>query len=267
MSSADILLVDLTGIYLRFGLRLQSGDGAKGPGLGRLKQAADLHLTPEEREKISTILRVRSQFDRSEKTIVVQDYGVGSPSAHGAGRSIASIHKTSSIPHWWGVFLFKLVRTLRPLRILELGTNLGISASYLRTALDLNGNESLLVTIEGDPSLADIARHTLESVSTGRAEVVTGRFQDRLQEALERCGPVDMAFIDGHHEYEATLRYFEAIRPSLSPDACIVFDDVYLWSRPVRNAWKNIVARNPRAIAVDYAKLGILLFQEGGGRV
>lgn len=263
MNCPGSLSLDVTSLFLKFLLRLQSNGTAGNSSFQRLANAADLEMTAEECSQMNAILQRRAEFAHSSRTIAVQDYGTGISSPPGNGRSVRSIHSGSSIPHRWGVFLFRIVRTLAPRNVLELGTNLGVSGAYLRSALDMNGGEGLLVTMEGDPSLAAIAEKTIQSVSHGETVVLTGRFQDRLPAALERLGSVNMAFLDGHHEYDATLRYFEMIRPHLAPDACVVFDDVYLWSRPVRRAWKHLVFGNPSAIAVDLAKLGMLLFQKG----
>jgi len=263
MNCPGSLSLDVTSLFLKFLFRLQSNGAAGSSSFQRLANAAGLEMTAEECRQMNAILQRRVEFAHSSRTIVVQDYGTGISSPPGNGRSVRSIHSKSSVPHRWGVFLFRIARALAPRNVLELGTNLGVSGTYLRSALDMNEGKSLLVTIEGDPSLAAIAGKTIRSLSHGETVVLTGRFQDQLPAALERLGSVNMAFLDGHHEYDATLRYFEMIRPYLAPDACVVFDDVYLWSRPVRRAWKQVVFRNPSAIAVDLAKLGILLFQNG----
>ena len=263
MNCPGSLSLDVTSLFLRFLFRLQSNGAAGRSSFQRLAHAADLEMTDEECSQMNAILERRVEFAHSSRTIAVQDYGTGVTSSPESGRSVRSIHAGSAIPHRWGVFLYRIARALAPRNVLELGTNLGISGAYLRSALDKNGGKGLLVTIEGDPSLAAIADETIRSLSHGETVVLTGRFQDQLPAALDRLGSVDMVFLDGHHEYEATLGYFEMIRPHLTPNACVVFDDVYLWSRPVRRAWKQLVFRNPSAIAIDLAKLGILLFQNG----
>ncbi|HEX7116836.1 MAG TPA: class I SAM-dependent methyltransferase [Steroidobacter sp.] len=54
----------------------------------------------------------------------------------------------------------------------------------------------------------------------------SGRFDDVLPGVLSEMGSVDYVFIDGHHEEEATNRYFELVRPYLSDIAVVVFDDI-----------------------------------------
>ena len=71
--------------------------------------------------------------------------------------------------------------------------------------------------------------------------MVTGRFQDTLQGVLQERAPVDYAFIDGHHDEHATLRYFDQIHPHLAETALVIFDDV-AWSAGMRRAWDALQA-------------------------
>ena len=210
----------------------------------------------KEVEALEKIIAVRRRLQGSRQEVTLRDFGAGSGKS--PQRTVGLIHRTSAVPHWWGVFLFRLVRELKPGNVLELGANLGVSGAYIRSALDLNGGWNRFTTIEGDPVLASIARETIGSVSIGRSEVVNGRFQDVLQQVLKQNEGIDLVFIDGHHEYEPTLDYFAQIEPYLSAKALVVFDDVYLWSRAVRKAWKEIVRTHPAAVSIDLAKFGIL---------
>ena len=68
------------------------------------------------------------------------------------------------------LFLFRIVRFLRPFRCLELGTCLGISAAYIATALKLNG-AGHLISIEGCPTLVHIAKQNLHHLCLGNTTV------------------------------------------------------------------------------------------------
>lgn len=257
MNKAETWQVDALRLYLRSVMARQLG------GLEEEKKAAfgrviEKRSDAAESETLERILRIRERLAKSHQAIALEDYGAGAGKSP-RQRTVGSIHRTSAVPHWWGVFLFRLVRELRPGRVVELGANLGVSAAYIQSALSLNGNEGRLITVEGDPTLAAIAQETLAAAGNSKGEVVLGRFQDVLQTVLERMKPVDLVFIDGHHEYGPTLDYFERIRPFLAEGSCVVFDDVYLWSRPVRRAWKEIVKKHPESHPIDLAKFGILV--------
>lgn len=195
------------------------------------------------------------------------DHGSGSgtipgislpPGPNGSPRTIRALYRSSSIPHPWGIILFRLVRTLRPRILLELGTCLGVSASYLQAAADLNGI-GRLTSIEGDQTLSALAREFLGANDTNSTNIVQGRFQDVLPDVLRDLGTLDFAFIDGHHEYEATREYFSLLRPFLADRSAVVFDDVAPWFPGVRKAWNEIKKESDSFVSLDTGKLGIMV--------
>ena len=179
-------------------------------------------------------------------------------------RTVADIYRRAASTHPWALFLFKLVRAQRPERVLELGTNLGVAAAYLNAALDLNGTGHL-TTIEGDPTLAELASEHLEATSERAADVIQGRFQDVLPKLLPRVAPLDLVFLDGHHEDRPTRDYFAQIAPHLAPHALVVFDDVEPW-RGVYRAYRAVMGANPGARAVHLGKIALLQGDGSGWR-
>jgi len=75
---------------------------------------------------------------------------------------------------------------------------------------------------------------------------------------------IDLAFVDGHHEEAATLRYVEAIAPHLSPSGLFVLDDIYLY-RGMWSAWQRL-ASDRRFTAVNVGRFGLLVCGSGKGR-
>jgi len=67
---------------------------------------------------------------------------------------------------------------------------------------------------------------------------------------------VDYVFIDGHHNEQATINYFELLLPHLSPGATVVFDDIS-WSKGMKRSWEKICRHSAVAFAVDLKMLGI----------
>jgi predicted O-methyltransferase YrrM len=133
------------------------------------------------------------------------------------------------------LFLFKIVRFLQPSRCLELGTCLGISAAYIGSALKLNGAGDL-TSIEGCPTLVQIAKRNLRDLNLGNITVRNGRFQDILsRELMGDC--FDFVFVDGHHDRDATILYFNQIATNRS--AVIVFGDIP-WPDGMKEAWRYI---------------------------
>lgn len=251
-------------------VRLQRG--RLGPAAEAVAQAARLRLTPEERAAEAAIDRFRATLAASKETLRVEDHGAGTRvgllarETRPAVRRVAEVYRRAAAAPGWGRFLFRLVRERRPRRVLELGTSLGVSAAHLAAALACNekagGPSGRLVTLEGDPGLAARAQSALASLGhAARATVVVGRFAETLPGVLAAHGPFDLVFLDGHHEEAATLRYFDLVRPHLAPGACVLFDDVEL-GRPVRRAWRRVLAETPHAGAADLLGLGLLFLPE-----
>lgn len=181
--------------------------------------------------------------------------------------SVGQLSRTASKAPVWAYLLFRLVREHRPERALELGTCLGLSAAHQAAALELNGG-GRLVTLEAAASRAELATRNLERLGlAGRADVVRGRFQDTLEGVLGGFeGPIEYAFIDGHHDEQATLTYFEKILPFLADQSLVVFDDI-AWSDGMARAWRSLQAHARTALSVDLGNIGICAIgQDGPGR-
>ncbi len=175
-------------------------------------------------------------------------------------RSVAELCTSASKSRLWARLLFYLVRELKPQGCLELGTCLGISGSYLGAALKLNG-DGRLTTTEAAVSVAERAQYNFSSLGLNNIEVVTGKFQESLPTTLARLAPIEFAFIDGHHDGTATLRYFEQICSSAASQAVFVFDDIR-WSGDMSSAWRTIQADSRVEHSVDLWSMGICLLSE-----
>jgi predicted O-methyltransferase YrrM len=75
---------------------------------------------------------------------------------------------------------------------------------------------------------------------------------------LRQIGHLDFAFIDGHHEEQATLAYFKQLCSSFTANSVLVLDDIS-WSRGMRNVWDLIVADKRTAISVDLSRAGLCI--------
>jgi len=133
--------------------------------------------------------------------------------------------------------LFELVETAEPDIILELGTLCGMSSLYMAHA----SPKSIIHTIEGAEQVAEIASMTLKKFNIqDRVHQHTGRFQDILPGLLDRLQTVNCALIDGHHNGEATIKYFEMIKGYTPSGSIIIFDDIR-WSDGMFDAWNQII--------------------------
>ena len=225
---------------------------------------ADRTSQPE-REWIERIEELRRQMRASSELLEVMDYGAVSSNVQlseeemYAGRmirkSIGDISRSAGKADR-AQLLFRLVRQVKPQTCVELGTSVGLSACYQAAALKLNGHGKL-ITLEGAESVASVAEGNFSRLGLDNIELVRGRFQDTLPKVLLSNAPVDYAFIDGHHDEMATLKYFNEIKGALAPAAVIVFDDIR-WSEGMTRAWDAIRRDRQVQILVDLDNMGIV---------
>jgi predicted O-methyltransferase YrrM len=216
---------------------------------------------------IEKIESLRRELLASWTEISIVDYGAGLPALDltpaemnqgtRATMTIRDVCRSASLPRKWALLLFKLVRQFRPLACVELGTCLGISTAYQAAALELN-QRGRIVTCEGDESLASLAKRNFRALGLQNVSVRVGRFHDLLGGVLREIKHPDFAFIDGHHEEQATLAYFRQICPYLAENSVFVLDDIS-WSRGMRKAWELIVADGRARISVDLSRVGICI--------
>ena len=185
-----------------------------------LKETFQNQVSSEEYKWITKIEQLRDKLNSSTTEIGMVDFGARKASlilgneeiSHGTlvRKTIGEVCRGASKDYFWCPLLFKLIRKFKPAVCIELGTCLGISASFQAAGLKLNGLGKL-VTLEGADSLAYLAEKNFQILGLNNVKVVMGRFQDTLDEALNAQRHVDYAFIDGHHDEEATLEYLEQI--------------------------------------------------------
>jgi predicted O-methyltransferase YrrM len=196
------------------------------------------------------IERLRQQMLASQASIQQTDYGAGGP-AH-APRKIADIVRNAGSSSRQGRWLFHLVRHLQPASILELGTSLGLGTLYLAGGAPA----AKIITLEGCPQTAAVARQHFGMQGQDRIQLRTGPFENSLLPVLEDLGAVDFIFFDGNHRPEPTLHYFEACLKAAHPNTVFVFDDMY-WSVGMRQAWLQIQQHRQVTLSVDFFDLSM----------
>ena len=166
-----------------------------------------------------------------------------------------ALHSAVSPRH--GQFLFRLARHYKPATILELGTSLGISTCYLAA-----GNpDSRIITIEGCPETADLARQNFELLGLKNIRQVIGNFDDVLPGLLSETGKMKMFFVDGNHRKGPTLKYFSQILEYIEDDSVLIFDDIH-WSKDMEEAWDEIRNHRSVKVTIDLFQMGLVFFSD-----
>lgn len=201
---------------------------------------------------------LREKLLLNKTILTIEDFGAGSSTGAGKERSIASIAKNAAKPKKYGRLLFRLANFYQPKLILELGTSLGISTSYLAM-----GNPSAqVISFEGARAIADKALSNFASLGIGNITVVQGNFDTTLPKVLDIVQYPDLVFVDGNHRKEPTLRYFEWLISKMSDKSVIIFDDIH-WSSEMEEAWKEICAHPAVLLSVDLFFIGLVFINPG----
>jgi predicted O-methyltransferase YrrM len=207
-------------------------------------------------------LRRRLLRDRSE--LEVEDMGAGSINGTLRMRRVAEIARNAAKPARLGQLLFRLARYYRPSVVVELGTSMGLSTAYLAAgaaegARGVSGAvQPRVLTIEGSAAIAERASGNLTELGLDGVEVVIGNFDAVLASLLERTGPVELAFVDGNHRCEPTLRYFDILMRHSGRASMLIFDDIH-WSAEMERAWAEIKADPRVMLTIDLFFLGLVV--------
>ena len=156
-----------------------------------------------------------------------------------------------------GQILYRLVKKFQPEVIVEMGTGAGASSLYMSCA----SPASRIYTVEGNASMALIAKDLFQKFEHANIQLLEGRFHDVLPSLLSSLNGFDMAFIDGDHKGESLMKYFETLLPYISETSILVLHDIY-WSNDMLETWKKLVSRPEVHVSVDVFHFGLLFFNK-----
>jgi len=200
---------------------------------------------------------LRKQMRNDPRTVYVNDMGAGSAIHKGNRRAVASIARHAAKSKKFGQLLFRIARHYQPATILEMGSSLGITTTYLALA----DPAVPVYTLEGVPEIARIAMENFEKMGLGNITMVQGNFDDTLQKVLGGIARLDLAFIDGNHRRLPTEAYFQALLSKTHNDTILVFDDIH-WSGEMEQAWDTIQGHPSVRCTIDLFFIGIVLFRK-----
>ena len=147
------------------------------------------------------------------------------------------------------LLLYTLVRSLRPRRVLEIGTYHGASAGVIVRAMDevatardkdpaeIEPVEGRLICVEPEPNIKINWTRIAH-----RATLLQGFSPAVLPRAYELAGGnFDLCFIDGGHDYRQVVADAMGCLPYVEPESYLLFHDAYY--PEVRTAINNVFTR------------------------
>jgi predicted O-methyltransferase YrrM len=236
---------------------------------------------------------LRSRLLKDKTLLEVEDMGAGSAHAEGRRRTVGEIARHAAKPEKLGRLLYRIAGYYRSQAIVELGTSLGLSTAYLASGaasyklqaesgemqassgeLRAAGDELRVAgegkdadrrvrawTIEGAGAVAAVAAKNFRELGLEEIRLIVGNFDERLEGVLEQAGTIDLAFVDGNHRLEPTLRYFHLLMSRCAPSSILIFDDIH-WSAEMEAAWARIQG-DPRVyMTIDLFFIGLVVLRD-----
>jgi predicted O-methyltransferase YrrM len=210
----------------------------------------------EQAKQYFILKKYRNSLLQNKNTIEVTDFGAGSRVFKSNTRQIAQIAQTAGISPKRAELLFRMVHYFQPSAILEIGTSLGLATS----ALSLGSTKAKIITLEGCPETALVAKNQLQSFNLNTVESVVTEFSNYLNSSKLQTSNFELIYFDGNHSKKATLDYFELLLPTITNDSVWIFDDIH-WSLEMEEAWK-VIKENPKVtVTIDTFQWGIVFFR------
>ena len=242
--------------YLLHRFKAKTRHGVHSPFVYRLIDKVIYDFEPK--KVYADIEALRKQLLNDKRSIQVTDLGAGSKVNNDQTKKISDIARNALKPRRLAQLLYRLAADLKPLNIIELGTCLGITTVYLQNA----SPKAKVYSLEGSPETAAVALETFQKAGLTNIAEITGNFDDTLPGVIKELDQLDFVFVDGNHQRDATIKYFEWCLAKVHEDTMLIFDDIY-WSEGMKEAWQEIKAHPRVTVTVDLFWIGLVFFKQG----
>ncbi len=190
------------------------------------------------------------KFLLHNKTFIeVHDFGTGKNKK--TKRKICKTAAASISSKKQALLLYSIANHLKAERILELGTNFGISTAYLAES----SPQGKITSIEGCTNIAKYALAFFEVQKYNTINLINQDF-DSFFDTNDKLN-FDLIYIDGNHSKKSTIRYFLYCLNQEKENFAIIFDDIH-WSKEMTAAWKEIILSKKVRLSIDFYHFGIV---------
>lgn len=200
---------------------------------------------------------LRKQLKKDHRVLQIEDLGAGSRVASTKQRSVKQLAQSALKPKKYAQLFYRLVKYYQPKTIIELGTSLGITTSYIAKAAP----SASISTIEGSSEIAAVAKTNFNKLQLTNINLLQGNFDELLPYLIHQLSSVDLAYIDGNHRYGPTMTYFHQLLIKTHNNSILVFDDIH-WSSEMEQAWEEIKSHPAVRCTVDIFFLGFVFFRQ-----
>lgn len=206
----------------------------------------------------------REAMLRAPKIVHIEDYGTGVNREelvmHIAQKSVMKVSDAQRLSRVLNYMSGKeyVPNRQRALRVVELGTCLGLTTAYLASVNSANE----VITFEGSAEIGAMAEMNWQKLGLQHICLVKGNIDETLPKYIaqlrEQSETIDFVLMDANHTGEATLRYWEWLRSVLNDDSVVVLDDIR-YSQDMYAAWKQIGQDDCVTSTMDLGQMGVVL--------
>jgi len=196
----------------------------------------------------------RNTLLKNNQTISVTDYGAGSRVFSSNKRKVKKIAKYAGATLNRMQLIQRVVQYFSPNHILEIGTSLGMGTIALASH-----KKAQLISLEGCPETAKIAKTHLQDFMHTDIEIIVGEFSESIQKIKDNT--YDLVYFDGNHSREATLQYAQDLIITTTNKTVWIFDDIH-WSSEMTKAWNEIKELPEITVTIDCFWVGFVFFRK-----
>ncbi|MBF25850.1 MAG: hypothetical protein CMP49_04975 [Flavobacteriales bacterium] len=199
--------------------------------------------------------RYRKNLLKDDRIITYEIFGLSKKI------KVKEICKKATSSPIWAQFLYLIIDKLSTPFVLEIGTNLGVSGTYILSAIK-NKKNSFFITMEGVPALCKIAQSQFSSIASKKKfQIIQGLYNNTFPKLIAQNLNFNILFIDGNHRKNDTLYYFNSLISNKELQCIMIFDDIN-WSAEMQECW-SIIRKNPIvSYSINYYKWGIIIIDQ-----
>jgi predicted O-methyltransferase YrrM len=239
--------------YLKFVLKATNQHGVHSPFVYDFVTKC---LYDKNQYKAYAVLKsFRKKVFQNNEVISITDFGKGSRVFASNERKVSAIAKNAGVTQKRQQLLFRIANYFQPKTVLELGTSLGMGTA----ALSLGNTSANIITIEGCPNTAKIAKEQFEAFHLQNIVLQIKTFEDYFENNSNSY--YDLVYIDGNHDKEKTIQYFKILSEKATNDSLFIFDDIY-WSPAMTEAWQEIMNHSKVTVSIDTFYWGFIFFRK-----
>jgi predicted O-methyltransferase YrrM len=200
------------------------------------------------------IEQLRAKLLKNKSQVHMHDLGAGSAYTKAALRTVADIARQSATPAKLAQLYQRIAISAGAKKIIELGTNLGLTTLYLADKEDTR-----VYTLEGSPALANIAQLHFDFFAKKNITLMEGDIDATLPELLQSPEKLGLVLMDANHRYDPTWRYYNQLMKRIGDKTVFIIDDIY-YSPEMTRAWNEIRKHELVYGSIDLYRCGLLFF-------